>query len=344
MLDTLLIAGGALLVVLVFVDALATTLAVSNGAGPLTSTVLAAAWRLALRLHRQDKESSLLTVAGPVILIVTVLTWVGMLWAGWTLVFLGSDAVVTAKNGIPAGPADVVYFTGFTIFTLGTGDFIAASPGWRIGMAAATFSGLFLVTLAITYLISVVSAVVERRALAVQVHGLGDAPSEILAKGWTGEQFGSVFEQQLVSLSTSVAKSAEQHLAYPVLHYFHSSTRRLAAPVALAHLDEALTVIGAMDARHRLEPSAVDPLRSAVSRYLETASRTASVPEVDVPPPPSTAGSAAADLPVDDTSVRRVAEQEVERRTRLHRLMTSDGWSWHGGGPRTDPHSPDPTD
>lgn len=326
----LLVVGGALVVLLTFVDAFATTLAVSRGAGPMTRSVLAVLWRAALRVHRRDREGGWLVAGGPVLLVTTVALWVGALWTGWTLVFHGSQAVVTSTGARPAGLADVVYFTGFTVFTLGTGDFVAATPGWRVVMAVAAFSGLFLVTLAITYLISVVAALVARRVVAVQVHGLGDSPAEIVARGWTGEGFGSMFQQQLVSLSTAVTTSAEQHLAYPVLHYFHSGTRGLAAPVAVAHLDDALTTMTAMAPEHRPEASAVDPLRSAVERYLATAAGTARMPDVEAPAPPSTDGLREAGVPVDDDAVREVAERDRERRACLVRLVVSDGWAWHG--------------
>ena len=110
--QTLLVLAGALIVALVFVDAFATTLKVSGGAGPLTTRILGGPWRVALRLHRRDRTFGLLRFAGPVLLILTVLTWVAALWAGWTLLFLGSESVVTAQKGRPAGIADVVYFSG----------------------------------------------------------------------------------------------------------------------------------------------------------------------------------------------------------------------------------------
>ncbi|MDN4175823.1 hypothetical protein QWY28_22880 [Nocardioides sp. SOB77] len=97
-----------------------------------------------------------------------------------------------------------------------------------------------------------------------------------------------MFHQQLISLSSSVAKSAEQHLAYPVLHHFHSSTRDLAAPVVIAHLDEALTNMGTLDPPQRPRPAVVDRLRFFIRCYLTTASSTTWTPKVDVPPPPQT--------------------------------------------------------
>lgn len=328
--DVILVVLGALAVAAVFLDAFLTTLSVSAGAGPLTTRVLALAWRGLLRVHRQDSESSPLIWAGSALLISTVLSWVTLLWAGWALIFAGSRAIVDATTQAPAGTADVIYYTGFTVFTLGTGDFVADEPSWRVVTAVASFTGLFLITLAITYLISVVSAVVQRRALAVQVHALGSTGPDIVRRGWTGTQFGDMFQQQLVGLLPTVVISAEQQLAYPVLHYFHSREAVLAAPHAVAHLDEALTLLGKGVAEgHRPEVDAVEPLRHAIGRYLATATGTAWSPDAPVPPPPPLIVLREAGIPHQtDEQYRSEVEADDARRKTLHRLVVSDGWSW----------------
>lgn len=343
--DTVLVLGGSVVVAAVFVDAFMTTLAVAAGAGPLTSRVLGLCWRVLLRLHRQDKESSFLTAAGTLLLSVTVLTWVAALWAGWSLVFAGSDAIIGSTSRRPADMGDVVYYAGFTVFTLGTGDFVASTTEWRIVTAFASFCGLFLVTLSITYLISVVSAVVARRALAVQIHGMGLTSGEIVAHGWTGDHFGSMFQQQLVSLGADIAVTAEQHLAYPVLHYFHSRTRMLAAPSAIAALDDALTIIQqGVPPDRSPERSAVVPLQSAITRYVVTATAgTTWVPDAGPAPSPDLHEPAAAGVPLlPEARSGEIFRRAEERRTDLHRLVLSDGWSWSGSA-RTDRTGPDDT-
>lgn len=329
--DSVLVVAGSLVVAAVFVDAFMTTLAVSAGAGPLTSRLLGFCWRVLLKLHRQDKESSFLTAAGTLVLSATVLTWVAALWAGWALIFAGSEAIVHSTSRLPASAGDVAYFAGFTVFTLGTGDFVATTTGWRVVTAFASFCGLFLVTLSITYLISVVSAVVARRALAVQIHGMGMSSGEIVAHGWTGEQFGDMFQQQLVALGANVSVIAEQHLAYPVLHYFHSSSRMLAAPAAIASLDDALTVLRDGVRPDRVpERSSVVPLQSAITRYLATASgTTAWAPDADPPPQPDLREPVEAGVPlVAGAHDGTIFDRAEQRRARLHRLVISDGWSW----------------
>jgi len=334
MLDLLALFAGAAIIVLVFLDALATTLLVGAGAGPLTRRVAGLAWRGLLRLHRRDSESVMLSAAPVVLLIGTVLSWVAGLWGGWVLVLLGGDDVVLdSTTRAPAATVDLVYYVGFTVFTLGVGDFVASTSTWRVTTSVASFTGLFLITLAITYLISVVSAVVARRALAIRINALGGTASEIVAHGWTGEGFSSAFVQQLVALTGQLAATAEQHLAYPVLHYFHSRDRDTSAPIAVAKLDEAMMILAqALAPSAQPDRSAVQPVRDVIDRYLTTASATSAMPRrPDPPAAPDLGPIVAAGIPVVPATefARRVEEQSARRRS-LHELVNSDGWSWSG--------------
>ncbi|MGY1708737.1 potassium channel family protein [Geodermatophilus sp. SYSU D00758] len=333
--NALLLAGGAVLLLLGLADVVATTLAVGTGGGPLTRRLLGRTWRGLLRLHRRGRGSRWLSWAGPGLLLMTALVWVGLLWGGWSLVFLASSgAVVDADTGAPAGVADVVYYAGFTVFTLGTGDVVAATPAWRITTAVASFTGLFSVTLAITYLVSVLSAVVARRALAVQVHALGEDAAGVLVQGWTGRDFSQAFVQQLVSLGGALASVAEQHLAYPVLHYWHSRDRGASAPLALAQLDDALLLLrGAVAENARPGESAVVALRRSLGRYVLAAGAVSAVPETDRRPPvPDPGPLAAAGIPLADrAALARLAAEEAAHRGALARLVHGDGRTW----PRT---------
>lgn len=331
MLEALFAGLGCVLIAGVFLDALTTTLAVSEGAGPVTRRVTGLVWSGLLRLHRQDSNSTFLAVAGPALLVGSVLGWVIGLWAGWTLVFLaGSPGIVQSSTGVAAELPDVMYYAGFTVFTLGVGDFVATNELYRVLTAIASFTGLFLITLAITYLISVVSAVVTRRALAVQINALGASPVDIVLGGWEGDSFSSGFEQHLIGLTGELATTAEQHLAYPVLHYFHSRTPVTAAPVAVAHLDEALlTIQTAVDRAAQPGAATVTPARNAIGRYLRATGVTGGSTTNPEPPTPDLARLAEAEVPLADPEVRRERlGAESDRRRQLARLVHSDGWTW----------------
>jgi hypothetical protein len=328
----LLIAAGVVLLGLVAVDVLATTLTIGTTAGPFTRRVLGLAWRVMLRLHRRGRGRRWLSTAGVVLLVVTVAVWVAMIWAGWSLVFLGGDgAVVASDTGRPAGVLDTVYYVGFTISTLGVGDFVAAGPGWRLLTAIASFTGLVLVTLAITYLLAVVSAVVARRSLAVHITALGDTAAAVVTGAWADGRFSPAFVSHLVALTAQVAATAEQHLAYPVLHYFSSRQPESAAPPALARLDDALLLLRVgVVARARPDPAAVEPLRRALNRYLAAVAVTSAARQESAPPPvPDLGALKAAGIPVvaDEEFAARLAG-ESDRRYRLRSFVAADGWNW----------------
>lgn len=328
-----LFAAGAAALALVSVDVLMTTLKAGAGAGPMTRSLLAGIWRVLLRLHRRDTGSRLMTAAGPGLLVLTVLVWVLFLWGGWSLIFLaGGDPVEQSSTGAPADAAETVYYVGFTVFTLGVGDFVATSSAWRLVSDVATFSGLFLVTLAITYLLSVVSAVVSRRALAIRIHSLGNSATDMLSEGWSDGQFSSAFVQHLVALAGDIAENAQQHLAYPVLNFFHSGAVSTSAPVALAQLDEAMLLAGAAVAPSaRPATSAVLPVRRAIDHYLSAAMGIHGGRHPAQPPPvPSLAGLTGSGIPVvDQAELDRHAGEESAHRCRLMGFVHDDGWSWH---------------
>lgn len=330
MVHVLEIVVGLGLVVLVFVDAFMTTLSMSARAGPLTQHGLAWAWRLLVRIERRRDGKRPLTAAGTILLISTVLTWVLVLWIGWFLVFWGSAAVQVSSSHRPAGALDVAYFAGFDLVTLGTGDVVAATPAWRLVSAISAFTGLFLVTLAITYLISVVAAVVARRTLSTQIRALGETPEDMVRHAWVDGAFSSVFLQQLVSISTPLITLGEQHIAYPVLHYFHSGSRFLSAPLAIASLDDALLLMRcAVAPEVRPDPNALAPAQAGVDRYVDTASAVGSMPDEEAPVAPDRDQLRAAGIPLapqEDWAEAVAAARD--RREALHRLVVGDGWRW----------------
>lgn len=329
--SAVLVALGALLVLAVLVDVLATTLTLGEGAGPLTRRILAFLWRWSLLLSRRGTRSRLLANAGPVLLVLTVLFWVLVTWGGWWLVFLGSGAVEDAQTGSPASVADVAYYAGYAVFTLGLGDFVADAPAWRVLTSVASFGGLVIVTLAITYLLSVVSAVVTRRALATQIHALGATATEMVIAAWSGAAVSSAFVQHLAGLTGPLATVAQQHFAYPVLHYFRSRSADESAPVAIAVLDDALLLLdAAVDPSVAPDPLVVQPVRRVIDRYIRTVRGTSASREAEQPPPPpSVTPLLRAGIPLAPAAGREDRLlAECERRRDLQRLVHGAGWSW----------------
>jgi hypothetical protein len=165
-------------------------------------------------------------------------------------------------------------------------------------------------------------------------HGPGDVGHRDRQARWDGHRFSPAFVQHLVDLTNHVATSAEQHLAYPALHYFHTPQRAMSAPIAIAQLDDALLLLSeGVAAQERPAAAATEPLRNVIDRFLTTASSAATTSHDVAPPrPPQLGRLGSAGIPVVDGDRFRLAvERDGDRRTRLHRLVNGDGWSWPEG-------------
>lgn len=148
-----LVLGGAVLLLVAFLDAIETMLAPEAGGGPVTRRVCSASVQLMRRGTPARLRPGMRAYSGPAVLLFTGILWVLGMWAGWTMISASDpEAVVDAQTNVPATVADRVYFVAFVIFTLGVGDFVPGPGSWRIATSIATFGGLFLITLTITYL------------------------------------------------------------------------------------------------------------------------------------------------------------------------------------------------
>lgn len=314
-----LAAAGGLIVVVVLVDVVWTAIAVSGGRGPLTDLLAKVLWRSASgrRSHR------VLRLAGLSILIGLLLTWVVGLWVGWSLVFFGdARSVVDASTQVPADALATIAYAAGALAGAGAG-FTAASGGWQLANNVAALCGLALVTLAISYLVQVVSATTHKRAIAVHIAGLGAGPAEIVARGAGQPSLGAV-GSQVTSLTTQLAVIARQHLALPVLHYLHVADARASIELAIARLDEALTIIEAgLQADHR---AITAPARLAVDEYLATLPTPTA--GVAAPPPPSVGPLVDEGVDIDIARLHERVAALGDRRIALHALVQANGWDW----------------
>ncbi|MDX1661986.1 MAG: potassium channel family protein, partial [Gemmatimonadota bacterium] len=317
----LLALAGAGLLALVGWDAVETTLS-QRGAGPVTRGVEAVAERWRRRFGG--------SIGVPVVLSMIGL-WIALTWTGWTLVFLsGTGNVVESATRAPVDVAGHAYFTAVTMTTLGSGDVIPAGPGWRLVAGATAFSGLILVTLSLTYLIPVVSAVVEKRRVAAYVSSLGGTPERILRVAWNGEDFSSL-NDHVPTLVDAIELHTQRHGAYPVIHWFTSGDRRTALAPALAALHEALLLVEHGTAgEDRPDASPLRPLRKALNAYLDSMAGRyldASGGSVETPAAPPLGWLENLGAPVADPGRYEAALRGAEpRRRALHALLIRQGW------------------
>ena len=327
--SVLLLLLGLILLAVVSSDVLTTTLTVQGG-GFLTNRVSSYLWKAATKLHSYRCNHRLLAAVGLLLIVGMVVLWYLLTWGAWSLIFNAfGDAIINSSNEEPASIWGRIYFTAYTITTLGRGDYLPEGTIWHLFTAIAAANGFFLVTLSIAYLSPVVSAVTRKRVLSVYLSTLGGTPDEIITNAWNGKDFGNL-DQHLVALTPQIAELGEKHLTYPVLHYFHSRERTRSLPLSIAAFDEALTLLQyGLPQDVRPDPAALNPARRACAAFLKTLKSAYLEPEVSEPPLPSLELLRKKNIPtVGDRSFFRATSQINKRRKLLLALVKSDGWTW----------------
>lgn len=329
-LDVALLIAGIALILLVFVDALWTTLWVDGGGGPLTSRLTTWAWRAVMRVVGRRHHSAV-SLFGPTILVAAVAFWVLLLWTGWVLVF-ASETTSLLTHSEQKAPADWmgrIWFVAYAMATMGNGDFTPTGGRWQLAASLTTLSGFFLASLVISYLLSILAAVVEKRGFAGQVTGMGSNPSDFLLNAWDGKSFRTL-DLPLADMSTSLGLLTEQYLSYPILQYYHAARAEKSPAVGIAILDEALTILRyGIPEEHRPSVAVLHSARSAVAGYLETLQSAFISPADEAASTPDLGPLRDAGIPTvtDEEFAAAVAELD-ERRKKLRGMMLADGWNW----------------
>lgn len=263
---------GSFFLLLVIVDLLWTTVWVEQGAGQLTSQLMSWTWKSIRKVG--SRNPLVLTLSGPLILILGLSIWISFLLAGWALIFASADgALVHTVSSRSISWPDLLYFTGYTIFTLGNGDLMPSGAVWQLATVLATASGMLFVTLSVTYVLSVLGAVTQKRSFARGVHGLGTESTAILRTSWDGNTFQGL-DVPLNTLATELNVLTSNHKAYPILHYFYSGQRKQAPTSGITVLDEALTLLRfGVSEQNRPNEMLLSQTRSSTTVFPETRKR-----------------------------------------------------------------------
>ena len=330
MATVLMVVGFAVLVV-AGVDVFWTVVAAGSGAGPLTARLSRLAWRIALALGRgpDGARHGLLAVFGLAIVAGMIVAWVAVASAAWWLIASAFEgAVRVADTGEPADLLQRAVFVDVNLFTLGSSDLVAGEGFWQFLPAAIAATGVVALTLGISYLVPLAAAVGERRQLARYVMSLGSTPEHLLIAAWTGEGFGAL-GQHLVALTPMVHLTAERHLTYPALAYFHSAREEASASLSMVVLDDALTLL-----RHGVDGAVIpdratlEALHRSVGAYLQTVGSASIDRDVEPLPAPDIEPLRAAGIPtVADADFETALAGEADRRRQLAGLLVHDGWT-----------------
>ena len=194
-------------------------------------------WRVlracAKRLPKAARDG-LLDYAGVLMLVVVPTLWVLLSTIGFASMILpGLDGDFVLGSGAEIAPESrhwitALYISGFGFTTLGVGPFVPQSNEYRLLMVTQAAIGFATFTLAITYLLSVLSALRRRNAFARQVHHLTDGTDDALLLLEAIGTDAGLRSQILLELGRGLHDVHESHLAYPVLHYFRHRQKHFA--------------------------------------------------------------------------------------------------------------------
>ncbi len=320
---------GIVLVLLVILDVLTTTLRL-DGSGIFSIRLVNRLWYLVLQSRRISTNHRLLSLLGFVIVLFGILLWLGLLWLGWVLIFSTDDlAVVNAQSNIPADTVSRIYFVGYSLVTLGLGDYRPVGDVWKVATILASANGFFFITLIVTYLLPLIAAVGEKRQFATYATSLGKTPEEIVTAAWNGKDFGSL-SQHLSTFGPMLNSLAQQHLSYPVIHCFHDQNRRAASAPSIAAVGETLFLLQyGVAPQQRPDSFTLRVVQGTLSAFLETLNTAFIEPDEEVPPLPRIEMLRSCGIPTvdDDTFQASYAALERDRRLLLAQVKR-DGWSW----------------
>lgn len=311
---------GVVIVVATLVDLAWTTIAVAAGGGPLSRAVT----RLVSAVLTVGRPSAhRRQIAGYLTVVALPLTWVALLLAGYSLAYLSGDhAIVDANKPGGVGIVATVAYAAGGLAGAGAG-FTASRGFWELVNNLSALTGLALFTLAVTFVLRVVTADAQARAAAWTISGLGSDPHDIVSKA-LHESGGDTLSQQIVSASGQLAQTGQQHLALPILRDLEPADPRASMVRSAVLFDEVLTLIerGLRDQRPLLVASG----RSAVTEFMRGLKIGGGDPAPALALMPLT-GDHADDLVAED-DFQRAVEELADRRSCLSGLLNYGHWRW----------------
>lgn len=264
--ETAQIVIGLTIIVFTYLDFFHTTLS-GNGFGIFSRIIN----QILNRIIIQNRTRTIFKFSGLTHLLITTFLWMLLLFIGaYTVFSAGEEMVVNGTTGLPATHPERFYYTSYVLSTLGVGDFVPGTDTSRILTGILAFSGFILITTGLTYLLSVINAVLSKKQLSFFISTMGKDVEEIY----------NFYKQQedlenLVSnagdLRQQILQNASSYLAFPMANYFLSKNHESALILQLARLYEVLTVLRLDWKEDTVQYQKVTVVLNGIEKYLELA-------------------------------------------------------------------------
>lgn len=230
---------GIVLLSVGFFDFFYTTLSASNSSF-ITSAVSRIGHSIILFAEKKFGRK-VFSLSGLILNLTIILVWILIIWAGLYFLFTYDSVSIVNSDGDIASTSDRLYFTGYVLSTLGNGDFYPISTYTQLISSSFSFFGFIFFTTAMTYLISVYTAVINKRHLSLAILNLGNSPEEVIRMLHSAQP--SFIYTQINSLQEKIDLVNEHYQAFPLIHYYHNVKINSSFSLNIAKLDEALTIM-----------------------------------------------------------------------------------------------------
>lgn len=219
---------GLLLVLLVACDVYATILDARARAGPISEFINRNTWyavrHIAFRFSRAGRHR-LLNLIGPLMLPALIAAYIVLLVSGFALIYyprmpshFNIDGNLNAVTWF-----DSFYYSSMTLTTVGYGDITPMSTSMRFVSMIEGATGFALISLSVTYLITVYRALERKRIVALSFYhqaGEGADVAGFIAHHFVAGRFYGL-DTVLNMAARDIQELLESHVEHPIIHYFH---------------------------------------------------------------------------------------------------------------------------
>lgn len=253
----LLTAAGAAIIALVIYDINATILKATKQSGPFSILLNRGLWFAVTRSTKtlsRRRRHRILSKVGPLLMPLIIAVFILMLVTGFALIYL--PRLTTEFKLNDAAQTNQVfqafYISGVTFLTIGYGDIVPISNLTRTLSLIEAATGLAIISLSITYLLSVYNALERKRVVTLKFYHQARQGADVagfITSHFARGRFHGLTEA-LREATRDLQEMLESHLEHPVIHYFHPPEVYKGFPRVLfvvletvailnAHLDEA---------------------------------------------------------------------------------------------------------
>ncbi|MCW3798478.1 potassium channel family protein [Sphingomonas sp. BN140010] len=275
--------AGAGLLLLFLADIFLTVLYARAGTGLLAPYWNRAVWALVRAVARPfgRRQSKVLSFGGPLIVVSLIAFWSLGLTIGAALLIqpeLGTS-IKPSSGDTPTDFVTAMLVAGNSLSIVGGGDYSPQTTGTRLLYLFNSLVGASVLSLVLSYLVQVYSALRERNALALAIDVMtartGNA-AEMLARLGPDGDFNDA-TSSLDNLVRSLSQVKEAHHFYPLLFYFRFVDPRYSVSrfsFVLLDLTTLIdTALGSERYRSLQRSAAVVAVRECAQMLIETLDR-----------------------------------------------------------------------